>query len=340
MRVLVTGARGYIGAVLAPRLVERGHEVVCLDVGWFEGHDFDSLPQLAWTRKDVRDLDDRDLAGSDAVVHLAALSNDPLGDRDERVTWEINYAAAVRLARTASRVGVERFVFASSCSVYGALNDGEEANEQTPAKPLTAYARAKVAAEEEILALASAHFCPVVLRFATVYGPSPRLRLDLVVNQFAAFAVTSEQIVLRSNGAAWRPFVHTSDVARAVAAVLEAPACEIRARILNVGRDDANVRVRDLASLVAAVCPGTRVLIEPGAAADQRTYRVSFAAWARAFPAAVPRVALREGVRDLIQRFRERGLGQEELLSKRFDRLAQLEELERAGKLSRELRWQ
>lgn len=339
MRVLVTGARGYVGAVLCPTLVARGHDVSGVDVGWFEGCDFTTLASVPWQKRDVRVLGAGDLEGFDAVVHLAALSNDPLGERDPQITWEINYEAAVRLARGARAAGVERFVFASSCSVYGALSEGIEANEATPPQPLTAYARAKVAAEEGILALASASFAPAVLRFATAYGSSPRLRLDLVANQFVANAIGRHQIVLLSDGQAWRPLVHVRDMAAAVAAVLEAPARVVGGGLWNVGAEDSNIRIADLAARVAALCPGARVRYPPHPVADRRTYRVSFRAWAEAFPTARVHRALDEGIAELAQSFRERPLSSEELQEGRFERLRVLEKLEREGRLGKDLSW-
>lgn len=339
MRILVTGARGYLGSVLVPSLIERGYEVEGLDAGWFEGHDFLPLDNCPWRRKDVREVETADLVGFDAVVHLAALSNDPLGERDPNLTFHINGSATVRLAECAREAGLRRFVFASSCSVYGALAEGCIATELTAPRPLTAYARAKLQAEDGLLQLGNGAFCPTVLRFATAYGVAPRLRLDLVANNLVAWATATGEIRLQSDGKAWRPLVHVRDMASAIITVLEAPQDLVAGRTFNVGSDEANITVAELAHWVAAVCRGTRI-VAPGAPVhDRRTYRVSFARWANTFPKSVPSTRLIDALRAMAVEFEGRALTEADVSSRRFERLAQLDQLERSGKIGSDLRW-
>lgn len=339
MRILVTGARGYLGTVLVPVLLAQGHRVEGLDAGFFEGHDFSPPPDCPWRRMDIRDLGGADLAGYEAVVHLAALSNDPLGERDPQLTIELNGTASVRLAECAREAGVRRFVLASSCSVYGALSESCVATELTPPQPLTAYSRAKVQAEEGVLHLQARGFCPTVLRFATAYGVTPRLRLDLVANNLVAWAVTTGEIRLQSDGRAWRPLVHVRDMAAAVATVLTAPAELVSGATFNVGSDEANVTISELAHLVAVACPDTRIATPGEPVRDRRTYRVSFARWTATFPQAQPTVHLSEGLRDMAAEFRASRLSEHDVTSRRFERLVQLDELERRGCLGPDLRW-
>lgn len=339
MRILVTGARGYLGSVLVPSLTDRGYEVEGLDAGWFEGHDFLPLGNGPWRQKDVREVETADLVGFDAVVHLAALSNDPLGERDPNLTFDINGSATVRLAECAREAGVRRFVFASSCSVYGALAEGCVATELTPPRPLTAYARAKLQAEAGLMHLGNAAFCATVLRFATAYGVAPRLRLDLVANNLVAWAMATGEIRLQSDGKAWRPLVYVRDMASAIIAVLEAPHDLVAGRTFNVGSDENNVTVMELAHWVAAVCPGTRIVAPSTPTHDRRTYRVSFAHWANTFPECVPSTQLVDALRAMAAEFQARALTEADLWSRRFERLAQLERLERCGKIGADLRW-
>ncbi|MBC7172328.1 MAG: SDR family oxidoreductase, partial [Polyangiaceae bacterium] len=223
MRVLLTGHKGYIGTVLAPMLEAAGHEVHGLDSDIFERCTFGAPPrEIPWTRKDIRDVELRDVEGFDAVIHLAGLSNDPLGDLDPALTYEINHHATVRLAELARRAGVHRFLFSSSCSNYGA-SDGESIlDEESELRPVTPYGKAKALAEQDLAALADSRFCPVYLRNATAYGVSPRLRFDLVLNNLVAWAHTTGAVHLKSDGSAWRPLVHIEDISRAFLALLTA----------------------------------------------------------------------------------------------------------------------
>src|SRR5437867_2174650 len=249
MRVLVTGSRGYIGSVMVPILMNEGHEVVGLDSDLYERCTFGELEQTIETlRKDIRDVEAADLQGFDAVIHLAALSNDPLGDLNPQLTFEINHTASVRLAALAKSAGVTRFIFSSSCSNYGAAGDGL-VNESSPLNPVRPYGRSKVKVEQDVTKLADADFSPSFLRSATAYGVSPRHRFDIVLNNLVAWAFTSGKVLLKSDGTPWRPIVHIEDISRAFLAVLSAPAAVVGAQAFNVGRDDQNYRIRDLAEI-------------------------------------------------------------------------------------------
>ncbi|HXH84490.1 MAG TPA: SDR family oxidoreductase, partial [Candidatus Tectomicrobia bacterium] len=308
MRVLLTGHKGYIGAVAVPMLLEAGHEVVGLDSDLFERCTFlgalVAVPELA---EDVRDVPPEALRGFEAVVHLAALSNDPLGDLNPAVTYEINHAASVRLARLAREAGVGRFVFSSSCSNYGAAGDAV-LDETGALRPLTPYAISKVLVERDVAALARDDFSPTFLRNATAYGVSPRLRFDLVLNNLVAWACTTGRVHVKSDGTPWRPIVHVTDIVRAILAVLEAPPPVVHNRAFNVGRTTENYRIRDLADIVRETVPGSRVTYAEGAGPDPRSYRVDFSAIARALPGFQPRWSAREGARELYEAYRAAGL--------------------------------
>lgn len=341
LRILVTGHAGYVGAVLAPFLQRAGHEVIGLDAGWFDDAAFgdDSevrrIPALA---KDLRDVERRDLAGFDAVVHLAGLSNDPLGDLDPQLTGAINEAASVRLAELAKAAGVERFVFSSSCSTYGAAGD-DFLDESAEFNPVTPYGFSKVRMEAALSRLADDRFSPTHLRNATAYGVSSRLRLDLVLNNLVAWAVTTGKIRLLSDGTPWRPIVHVEDIARAFLAVLEAPREAIHDRAFNVGRTRENYRIRELAEIVAETVPGTAVEVAAGAGPDLRNYRVSCDRLARELPAFHPAWDARAGARELYAAYRRVGLTKELFDGPRFKRLGHIQRLQREGRLDASLRW-
>jgi nucleoside-diphosphate-sugar epimerase len=340
MRVLVTGSRGYIGSVLAPVLVEAGHDVVGLDADLYRGCDFGDAGGggVRTLLHDVRTVAAADLDGFDAVVHLAALSNDPLGDLAPSLTAEINFEAAVRLARLARDAGVRRFVFASSCSMYGASDSDDALDEKAPLRPITAYAESKVRAEESLAELAGPDFAPVAMRNATVYGISPRLRLDIVLNNLAAWSHTTGRIRLLSDGTAWRPLVHVRDVAEATRAILGAPEDAVRGEAFNIGSDAQNYLIRDLAQLLSDLT-GCAVEFAEGSSADARSYRVDFAKLRRTFPDISFAWDARRGATELLEGYSRIGLTREEFEGDRYVRLRRLRTLLDEGALDDRLSW-
>jgi nucleoside-diphosphate-sugar epimerase len=339
MRVLVTGHHGYIGSVLAPYLAEAGHDVRGLDTGFYRGCDFGpDLGNVSGRILDVRDVTPDDLSGFEAIVHLAALSNDPLGDLDPGLTEHINGDGTIRVAQAAREAGVRRFVFASSCSMYGASGTDDALNEDAPLRPLTPYAESKVRAEEGLFALAGPDFAPVSMRNATVFGVSPRLRLDIVLNNLAAWAHTTGRIRLLSDGTAWRPLVHVRDVAKAALTLLEAPEEQIHSEAFNVGTDEQNYLVRELAEVLGQVT-GCEIEIADGSSADSRSYRVDFSKLAQTFPGLELEWNAERGSRELVDAYREVGLTQEEFEGGRYIRLRRLLSLLDNRKLDDELRW-
>jgi len=340
MRILVTGHDGYIGAVLTPMLSAAGFEVEGLDTFYYRDCTFGEAPRWERARsRDVRDVTVRDLEGFDAIVHLAALSNDPLGDLRPELTYDINLKATIALARLAKETGVRRFLMSSSCSVYGTSN-GDVATEESPLAPLTPYAISKVRAEEAISAMADASFSPVFMRNATAYGASPKLRLDLMVNNLVGWAQTAGKVRIMSDGTPWRPLVHVEDIARAFVAVLEAPADATHNQAINIGSDDQNYQVRDVAEIVRDVAQGAKVEYAAGGAADARDYRVSFAKLRALVPSFAPAWDVRRGARQLYDAFTEAGMEAVELQgARRYVRLQQLRHLLGRGELDAELRW-
>jgi nucleoside-diphosphate-sugar epimerase len=340
MRVLVTGHDGYIGSVLTPLLREAGHEVVGVDCFLFEGCDFGAqpTPPARVLRKDVRDVGAEDLEGCDAVIDLAALSNDPLGNLNADWTYAINHRAAVALARAAKRAGVERFLFASSCSLYGAARS-DWLDETAAFNPVTPYGESKVLAEREIGALADDAFSPTFLRNATAHGLSPRHRGDLVVNNLVAFALTTGEVLMQSDGTPWRPLVHVEDIARAFVGMLQAPREQVHGEAFNVGCEAENHQIRDVAAIVEEVVPGARVALAAGAGPDKRSYRVSFAKLHDTFPELRPRWTVRTSAEQMLAAYREAALTIEDFQSARFMRIARLEGLLAQGRLDERLRW-
>jgi len=339
MRVLVTGHHGYIGSVLAPLLAEAGHDVVGLDLDLYAGCDFGSeLADVPSLRLDVRETPPEALTGFDAVVHLAALSNDPLGDLNEDWTYDVNRDGTLALARAAREAGVRRFVFASSCSMYGASGTDEALDESAPFNPLTAYAASKVDAEAGLWELGDEDFAPTSMRNATVYGVSPRLRLDIVLNNLAAWAHTTGSIRLLSDGSAWRPLVHVRDVAAAARAILEAPEELVRCEAVNVGSARQNYRIRELAEVLGAET-GCEIEVATGAETDPRSYRVDFSKLERLFPDLELAWDAERGARELIGAYRDVGLTLEQFEGRSFVRLRQLRHLLDAGLLDDSLRW-
>jgi nucleoside-diphosphate-sugar epimerase len=339
MRVLVTGHDGYIGRALVPLFTEAGHEVVGLDSCLYAGCALGAEPDdhCPTIRRDIRDVEAADLDGFDAVVHLAAISNDPLGDYRPETTYEINYQAVDRLAAVAKRMGVPRFLFSSSCSVYGAA--GTKMLDETAAfNPVTPYGKSKILAEEALRRLADDSFSPVYLRSATAFGVSSRLRGDLVLNNLVGYAYTTGEVLIMSDGTPWRPLVHIEDIARAFLAALEAPLDAVHDEAFNVGRTDENFQVSDIAGIVAEVVPGSRVVYAPGGGPDARCYRVDFGKIRRSLPAYEPRWTVRRGAEELHDAYRSAGLTRAELESARFLRIKRVKELQTHGLLDVNLR--
>jgi len=327
MKVLITGADGYIGAVLGPYLIEGGHRVQGLDSGFYRNgwlfEDGRRRPPVATL--DIRRIDAADVVDFDAVVHLAELSNDPLGEHDQRLTYEINHQGSVELARTCQAAGVRRFVYTSSCSVYGA-GGGEVKTELSAADPQTAYARCKTLVERDVQALADERFTPVFLRNATAYGASPRMRFDIVLNNLSGHAWTSGEIKMTSDGTPWRPLVHVEDICEAILLALEAPREAVHNQIFNVGSDEQNYRIREIAEIVAANFPGCVVTYGPPSA-DNRSYRVSFAKIRRHMPGYRCRWTAERGAAQLREIFERVAMSKEVFNYRAFTRLQQLKYL-------------
>jgi nucleoside-diphosphate-sugar epimerase len=339
VKVLVTGHHGYIGSVLAPFVASAGHDVTGLDSFYYRGCDLG--PPVEWLPaldRDVRDVTVADLAGFDAVVHLAALSNDPVGDLNASLTYDINLDGSVDLARRAREAGVERFVFASSCSMYGAATGDELVTEEAPLRPLTAYAESKVRAEEALFELADSGFAPVSMRNATAYGASPRLRLDIVLNNLVGWAHTTGAINLQSDGTAWRPLVHIRDISAAAVALLKAPVDAIRGEAFNIGTEEQNYRIRDLAEVVRAIMPSCEVAFAEGAGTDPRSYRVDFGKLRRAFPELLLDWTAERGAAELADAYREVGLTLQEFEGSKYVRLRRIRLLLDRGELDKHLR--
>ena len=340
MKTLVTGHHGYIGSVLAPMLREAGHEVVGLDTYYYRGCDLGDVggfePALAL---DVRDASPKAFEGFDAIVHLAALSNDPLGDLDADWTHAINLGGTMALARAAKEAGVRRFIFASSCSMYGAAEGDTLVGEDAPLRPLTSYAESKVRAEEGLRELAGDGFSAVAMRNATAYGASPRLRLDIVLNNLVAWAHTTGAIRLLSDGMSWRPLVHIRDIAQATLALLAAPADEIAGEAFNIGSAEQNYRIRDLAEIVHRRLPRCEVTFASDASPDPRSYRVDFSKFSARFPDCAFQWTAERGTEELADAYERAGLTLADFEGDRYIRLGRLKRHLESGALDGDLRW-
>jgi len=339
MKILLTGSRGYIGTVMAPFLAKAGHEVTGMDTDLYRRSTFgewrESTPTLL---KDLRSLEAKDLRGFDAVVHLAALSNDPLGDLNPQLTYDINHLASVRLAALAKEAGVRRFAFASSCSNYGAAGDAP-VNEESELNPVTAYGESKVRVERDVSKLASDDFSPTFLRCATAYGVSPRLRFDIVLNNLVAWAFTSGKVMLKSDGSPWRPIVHIEDISRAFLAVLSVPRERVHAQAFNIGRNDQNYRIREIAQIVKETVPGCEIAFAEDAGPDKRNYRADFSKVAKLLPEFQPQWDARKGAKQLLDAYRAVGLALSDFEGPRYRRIDQIKQLMATGNLGPDLFW-
>lgn len=339
MRVLITGHNGYIGSVLVPMVMQAGHEVVGLDNFLFDqclfGKDTEPVPAI---RKDVRDVEVSDLQGFDAVMHLAGISNDPLGDLNPECTYEINHRASTRLAQLAKQAGVERFIFSSSCSNYGAAGDNL-LDENSAFNPVTPYGVSKVRVEQDLEQLADDNFSPVFLRNATAYGVSSRLRADLVLNNLVGWAYTTGLVYLKSDGTPWRPIVHIEDISRAFLATLEAPRELVHKQAFNVGDTGQNYRIRELAEIVKEIVPGCRIQYAEGAGPDKRCYRVNCDKIRQVLPAFQPKWNAHAGAMELYRAYQQVGLTLEDLEGAKFMRIRHVKKLQDGGHLDGSLRW-
>lgn len=339
MRVLVTGHRGYIGVELVPMLAQAGFDVTGLDTGYFDDSDFEGVPEeVPSLRVDLRDLTIDHVRGFDAVVHLGALSNDPLGDLDANLTYDINLRASVALAKAAKAAGAKRYVFASSCSLYGAGAEGH-LTETAAFNPVTPYGESKVKTELEVGPLADQSFAPVFLRNATAYGVSRRLRADIVVNNLVGHALTTGKVMMTSDGSPWRPLVHIRDIARGVIAALTAPIDAVRGQAFNIGRTAENFRVRQVAEMVAEVVPGSKATFAEGASPDARNYRVDFSKAENALPGYTPEWTLRRGIEELYEAYKRHGMTEAEFMGPRYYRLKVIKDRIARGELDPSLRW-
>lgn len=339
MRVLVTGHKGYIGTVLVPMLLEAGHDVSGLDSDLYRGSTFgDDMPTIPEIEKDVRDVTAQDLEGFEAVLHLAGLSNDPLGNLNPDLTRLINHEATVRIGELAKQAGVSRYIFSSSCSNYGA--GGEDwLNEESAFNPVTPYGVSKVKSEQGLAKLANDNFSPTYLRNATAFGVSPRLRFDLVLNNLTAWAFTTGRVFIKSDGTPWRPIVHIEDISRAFLAVLHAPREKVHNEAFNVGRNEDNYQIRELADMVQDIVPNCKVEYAADAGPDLRCYRVDCSKILRVLPEFQPQWNARKGVQELYDAYKATGLTLEEFEGDRYQRIAHIKSLLSSGKLGEDLRW-
>lgn len=338
MRVLVTGHLGYIGTVLTPLLMEQGHEVIGLDSDLYDGCTFEgALPDVPTIRKDIRNVELKDLKGVQAVLHLAALSNDPLGNLNPELTFEINHKASVRLAEMAKEAGVERFIFSSSCSTYGAGGEGM-LDETASFNPVTPYGQSKIFVERDVSPMAGDRFSPIFLRNATAYGVSPRLRFDIVLNNLTAWAFSTGKVLIKSDGTPWRPLVHIRDISMAFIAALRTPRERIHNQAFNIGQSSANHQVRQIAEVVAQTVPDCRIEFAAGASSDKRDYRVNCDKAKRTLDGFDPQWNIQRGAKELYETYRRVGLKLEDFEGPRFQRIAHIKKCLAEGSLDGNLR--
>lgn len=340
-KVIVTGHKGYIGVHLVKMLLEKGYNVLGIDTGYF-GNDCEfynpehKIPEL---KKDIRQIDEKDVEGAWAICHLSALSNDPMGELNPELTFDINYRASVRLATIAKKAGVEKFVFSSSCSMYGIADGSNALDETAPFNPITAYAKSKVFTEQEIFPLNDFGFSVTSLRNATAYGSSPKLRLDLVVNNLVGWAVTQNQIRIMSDGTPWRPLIHCEDIARAFVAVIEAPAEKVAGQAFNTGKNEDNYQVKDIANMVGLVVKDCKIVFTGEHGSDSRSYKVDFSKIKNTLQDFKPVWSLKEGIEDLYSKYLEYGMNSDKFNGRFFIRLKQLQYLSQSGFIDKNLFW-
>lgn len=343
MRILVTGNKGYIGTVMTRILLSEGFEVTGLDSDLYERSVFgdDSvtggIPPISYLRKDIRDLTPSDLKNVDAIFHLCALSNDPLCNFNPELTYEINHKGSLKLAKLAKKVGIQRFILSSSCSVYGDSKQ-DIVNEESEVNPITPYAISKVRAERSISKLADSDFCPTFLRSSTAYGLSPMLRFDLVVNNFVAWSFTKGTVLLKSDGTAWRPFTHIRDITRAFISVLKSPIDVVHNQIFNVGKNEENHQIKDVAEIVKAIVPNSELKYAKGAEPDKRSYRVEFDKISQAIPGFKPEWNVQKGAKELYDAYKKVGLNVEDFEGPKYRRISNLEYSVKSGILDENLR--